>query len=976
MKNFLPVLIMLLAINLFAQSTHTIDFEPAGVGSDWNWIVGENDDNPPLEFVANPAATGINTTPTVAKFTARVTGQPYALCFTDDDGEFTFDASNSTVKIMVYKPVVSNIDIKFEGVSAPVEIQIPNTVINQWEELTFDFSSAIGNTYSRIIILPDFDTRTQENIIYFDNILVPDGVISILPEPTVAAPTPTQDPGDVISMFSDAYTDVPVDTWLTVWSVGNLEDVLIAGNPTKKYTSVNFVGIETTGANLLDVTGMTHFHIDIWSPDNNDFKVKLVDFGADGVYGGGDDTEHEIVYTAPASETWISYDIPLSSFTNLNITGHMAQYILSKPNLGTMFVDNVYFYNSTAPTEPNVAAPTPTQASENVLSIYSDAYTNVAGTNFNPNWGQQTVVTVDYLVAGDNTLRYENLNYQGTQLANQDVSGYEFFHVDFWTANSTSLNFYLVSPGPVETPYALPITPNSWVSVDIPLSAFAPVDLTNIFQFKIDGNGDIWFDNWYFWKYPSSTVWTGNIDNNWHEAGNWSNGIPGSTTDVIVPSGLTNYPTVGAAAECNNITLESDVTGTATLVDDGNLTVNGTATVQRYYPTGGSTMVEWHLISSPVSDATAGMYTGYYLQWYQESSDAWNDIISIGDPMTSLQGFAFYAPNDGMTFNYTGSPGDGTYNLPISASGPVPEHWNLFGNPYPSALDWDLVAPANIANLQSGAVYYLDQATGTYLSYNGGLGGGSQFVPPGQGFFVSGANDGASFKVDNSMRTHSGGSGYYKANFDNMLVLSSEGNGYNDATYLRFDDEATTGIDKQFDAYKIIGVSNPELPQLYTISEDELLSINVLPQAEAVSAGFMAGVAGTYTISISEVIGMDNVVLEDLLSGTFTNLLSADYTFNYNPSDPSERFVIHFLTVNVPENVANMVNIYAAGNKVHVSLPGQTKGQATVYNTLGQRILASNVNGTSNLLTLMEAGIYIVNVNIDGQLITKKIIIE
>ncbi|MCB0806976.1 MAG: hypothetical protein KDC05_14355, partial [Bacteroidales bacterium] len=296
MKNLLPFFMMLLAIQVFAQSTHTIDFEPAGTGSDWSWIVTENDDNPPLEFIANPVSGGINTSATVAKFTARVTGNPWALTFTDGDGEFTFDGSNYMVSIMVYKPVISNIAVKFEGTSAPIEIQIPNTVTNQWEEITFDFSGSIGNTYSRIVIIPDFEARTQENIVYFDNIQVPDGVTSVLPEPAVAAPTPTQDPGDVISMFSDAYTDVPVDTWLTVWSSGTLEDVSIAGNPTKKYSSLNFAGIETTGANLIDVTGMTHFHIDIWSPDNNDFKVKLVDFGADGLFGGGDDTEHEIIY--------------------------------------------------------------------------------------------------------------------------------------------------------------------------------------------------------------------------------------------------------------------------------------------------------------------------------------------------------------------------------------------------------------------------------------------------------------------------------------------------------------------------------------------------------------------------------------------------------------------------------------------------------------------------------------------------------
>ena len=50
-----------------------------------------------------------------------------------------------------------------------------NTLVNQWEEITFDFSSRIGVypiTKDQIVIFPDFDMggRIQDNIIYFDNV--------------------------------------------------------------------------------------------------------------------------------------------------------------------------------------------------------------------------------------------------------------------------------------------------------------------------------------------------------------------------------------------------------------------------------------------------------------------------------------------------------------------------------------------------------------------------------------------------------------------------------------------------------------------------------------------------------------------------------------------------------------------------------------------------------------------------------------
>jgi hypothetical protein len=76
----------------------------------------------------------------------------------------------------------------------------------------------------------------------------------------------------------------------------------------------------------------------------------------------------------------------------------------------------------------------------------------------------------------------------------------QYLHIDFWNATSTDLGVYLISPGPVEARVALvpPGTSETWVSVEIPLTEFAPVDLTDVFQFKFDGNGNIYLDNIYF----------------------------------------------------------------------------------------------------------------------------------------------------------------------------------------------------------------------------------------------------------------------------------------------------------------------------------------------------------------------------------------------------------------------------------------------------------------------------------------------
>lgn len=326
--------------------------------------------------------------------------------------------------------------------------------------------------------------------------------------PQVPAPTPTVNADSVISMFSNAYTNVKVDTWNTRWQFSTAEDfdLQIAGNDVKRYRNLNFVGIEFS-SQTINASAMTHFHLDLWTPDPTElpkaFKVLLVDFGANGTFGGGDDSSHELSFTRPTlvSEQWVSLDIPLSNFTGLANRAHLAQLVLSG-DVPNVYIDNVYFYNAgtVAPTGPTVAAPTPTRNPADVISIFSDTYTNVPGTDFNPNWGQATVVS-QVPVAGNNTLRYSGLNYQGTQFgSNLDVSAMTHLHLDFWTNNSSALNVFLISPGPVEKPFVLSVPTNGWASVDIPLTSFSPVALNNLIQFKFDGNGDIYLDNLYFYK--------------------------------------------------------------------------------------------------------------------------------------------------------------------------------------------------------------------------------------------------------------------------------------------------------------------------------------------------------------------------------------------------------------------------------------------------------------------------------------------
>lgn len=324
----------------------------------------------------------------------------------------------------------------------------------------------------------------------------------------VHAPTPTANAANVISIFSDAYQNVPVNYYNGYWQpyqTTQSADFAVNGDNVLNYTNFNFVGIEFSSPTV-NATSMSHLHLDIFIPNalqaGSNFKVSLVDFGADGAYGGGNDTNSAITFTAPTlvSQNWVSLNIPLANFTNLASRAHLGQIILEGANVSNFYADNIYFVNdgSVIPPVPTAAAPTPNYPTANVTSVFSDAYTNVAS-DLNPNWGQATQVT-QVAIAGNNTLRYGGLNYQGLQFGTpQNVSGRNFLHLDFYSANSTSLKVYLISTGPVETPVTLTVpTTAGWNSIDIPLTSFAPVNLNDVIQLKFDGNGDIYLDNILF----------------------------------------------------------------------------------------------------------------------------------------------------------------------------------------------------------------------------------------------------------------------------------------------------------------------------------------------------------------------------------------------------------------------------------------------------------------------------------------------
>ena len=164
------------------------------------------------------------------------------------------------------------------------------------------------------------------------------------------APTPTRAANNVISLYSDSYTNVPVDFFNGYWEPWQTtlsSDFVVNGNTMINYTNFNFVGNQFSNPTV-DATEFSklHFNINIPEvPSNLDLLITVKDFGADQADGGGDDTIQQVFFDASDFEAgeWstLEFSINLANRTNI---GQIIYENVNGSSLTEFFIDNIYFY--------------------------------------------------------------------------------------------------------------------------------------------------------------------------------------------------------------------------------------------------------------------------------------------------------------------------------------------------------------------------------------------------------------------------------------------------------------------------------------------------------------------------------------------------------------------------------------------------------------------------------------------------------
>ena len=201
----------------------------------------------------------------------------------------------------------------------------------------------------------------------------------------------------------------------------------------------------------------------------------------------------------------------------------------------------------------------PARKDDDVISIFSDAYTDVAGSNFYPNWGQNTIYT-EFDLNGDKMIQYSNLNYQGIDIGSEvDASSMEMLHIDIWTPDATSIDIYPLPNGvqPADERFVTKtLIPNEWNSFDIPMTEFTSqgLPLTNLKQFKFVGSGTVFIDNLYFYRASSGPAFDdGLLTNGDFENGSdsWIVGVDDSSAAPVVTENGNTYYSVNVESAGN-----------------------------------------------------------------------------------------------------------------------------------------------------------------------------------------------------------------------------------------------------------------------------------------------------------------------------------------------------------------------------------------------------------------------------------------
>ncbi len=530
----------------------------------------------------------------------------------------------------------------------------------------------------------------------------------------------------------------------------------------------------------------------------------------------------------------------------------------------------------------------------------------------------------------------------------------------------------------------------------------------------------------------------------------WSNGTPDITKRVIITGNYTVNSDIsacsiivqlGATMEVTNnatVTLENGISvdplalpnsvifqnNTSLLQNSTSNTIN-TGSIRYVRETTPIIQFDYTYWSSPVDNQIIKNFSPNTTnsRFFTFNSEpgvyAWAVVPSVTTHvMEAAKGYIIRAPNNISTTvpapwsgEFFGRPRNGSYSSGVYDNGlvaGVDQNRNLLGNPYPSAIDADMLWSQNATTLSGNFFFWTHNTPSTgqiytsddYAQYNasGGVGtsaaaSGINNVAPngkiaaGQGFFVEAIADGT-VTFNNSIRIAGNNDLFYRSQSIEkhrvwLNVLNSQG--AFKQTLVGYIEGATDERDMRFDGEY---VETGNVVALYSLLNQEKLTIQgrALPFADTdeVPLGFKTTVAGTFEIQLADFDGLftqgQAIYLEDKVLNVIHDLRESNYSFTTAVGTFEERFELQFQngTLGVPTFNEEGVVVYKNNQTIFINTGVTLMKEVKIFDIRGRLVAEkNNINATdvnfSHLNTAQQ--VLLVQITTEaGELITKKVI--
>ena len=487
----------------------------------------------------------------------------------------------------------------------------------------------------------------------------------------------------------------------------------------------------------------------------------------------------------------------------------------------------------------------------------------------------------------------------------------------------------------------------------------------------------------------------------WTAAGNWDGGFVPGSTNVIIPSGMSSYPTgapgpsftlnaglemilePGAQATFASLTnngtidLHSDASGIASLLTNSYSGAAGNINVDLHL-TAGPAGDWWHYIAAPIT-VSKTVFTAIepeLLARYDETKvltdvvegwqwhDGYGGTQAFND-LTAREGYDVSVASD-VTMTYRNlkslTTSMGRIDLPFSGSGADTTiyGYSLLGNSLTCGINWDEVTYSHETELLRHA-YYVRTPSGEEASYvdRVGTNGATAHIAPLQGFFVRTKTIGSYITIPDNAREHNAAPRFKSAEQIPLVRLTLSSAAARDEMVVRFDPEATLDFDEPLDAGKLFSHVRAGGLKIYSVLRGENYSINSIPWPEKktiIPLTINNPEAGTFKIKRSQLqaIANYNIILTDRLAGKSVDLLAySEYSFSAPAGTISDRFTLTVspveksaVTEEKAEPTGSSLKIYSSSGKVCILPQGSEwdgiNGKVRIFDITGRLLTAEN----------------------------------